>query len=279
MPAADRPVELEPIMGMLAGWIPSGRDSLLAGEGEALVQRLAGILAGQEAIGPEDRRRLWRYLAGPGFDAMPGLATGIVLALAEDPGWETRETAAALAGDILTEHFEAFYPTLLAFTGSPSANTRRAAALAVMYASKKRNPAWVYRILDLLERLLPDRAEYVRKNLGPFAIGSALLLRHPVETLERLRRWAQSDDQQVLWNVAMAFSAAPAKAHVGAALDVLGPLCGHPDRFVWRAAASALRSLGRRDPGRVLPALEAWRRLPERAAAAETALKYLQAAG
>ncbi len=227
----------------------------------------------------ETRRALWRHLAGPGFSAAPGLTTDVVLALAEHEAWETRETGAALAGDVLTAHFADFYPTILAFTASPSQNTRRAAALAVMYASKKREPAWVSPILDVLERLLRDRAVYVRKNLGPFAIGSALLLRHPAETLARLGQWARSDDEQVLWNVAMAFSAAPAKAHITEALAILGPLAGHPSRFVWRAAASSLRFLGRHDPGRVIPALEEWRKRPERRAAVDTVMNYLRPPG
>jgi hypothetical protein len=271
-----RPETLAPALGDLL----TEADTAEAGEHQAVVRLVAGIIAsGASATGANQTsafRLLWRGLAGDFHDRAPSLTADVMVTLSDDSDWIVRETAAALAGDLLARRFDSFYPTALAWTGSESENVRRMAALAVMYASRKRKEAWASRILDVLERLLPDPAVYVRKNLGPFAIGSALLMRHPAQTLERLRRWALSPDERVLWNVAMAFSAAPAKAHLETALDLLGPLSGHPSRLVWRAAASSLRFLGRHNPARVIPLLEEWREDPARTQAAETALGYLK---
>jgi len=270
-----RPETVAPALGELL----TEADTAEAGEHQAVVRLVAGIIASGASAGANRTfafRLLWRGLAGDFHDKAPGLTADVMVALGDNSDWIVRETAAALAGDLLAKRFDSFYPTALAWTGSESENVRRMAALAVMYASRKRKEAWASRILDVLERLLPDPAVYVRKNLGPFAIGSALLMRHPAQTLERLRRWALSPDERVLWNVAMAFSAAPAKAHLETALDLLGPLSGHPSRLVWRAAASSLRFLGRHDPARVIPLLEEWREDPARAQAAETALDYLK---
>jgi len=270
-----RPETVAPALGELL----TEADTAEAGEHQAVVRLVAGIIASGASAGANRTsafRLLWRGLAGDFHDKAPGLTADVMVALGDNSDWIVRETAAALAGDLLAKRFDSFYPTALAWTGSESENVRRMAALAVMYASRKRKEAWASRILDVLERLLPDPAVYVRKNLGPFAIGSALLMRHPAQTLERLRRWALSPDERVLWNVAMAFSAAPATAHLETALDLLGPLSGHPSRLVWRAAASSLRFLGRHDPARVIPVLEEWREDPARTQAAETALSYLK---
>lgn len=274
-PGDRRPETLAPALGDLL----TEADTAEVREHQAVVKVVAGIIASGASAGAGRTSAwnlLWRGLAGDFHDKAPGLTAEVMVALGDDSDWIVRETAAALAGDLLARRFDSFYPTALAWTGSESENVRRMAALAVMYASRKRKEAWASRILDVLERLLSDPAVYVRKNLGPFAIGSALLMRHPAQTLERLRRWALSADERVLWNVAMAFSAAPAKAHLQTALELLGPLSGHPSRLVWRAAASSLRFLGRHDPARVIPLLEEWREDPARAQAAETVLGYLK---
>ena len=277
-PHGRRPETLGPALGDLL----AEADTAGAGEHQAMVRVVAGIIASGAASAGAGRTPawslLWRGLAGDFHDKAPGLTADVLVTLGDDSDWIVRETAAALAGDLLARRFDSFYPTVLAWTGSESENVRRMAALAVMYASRERKDAWASRILDVLERLLPDPAVYVRKNLGPFAIGSALLMRHPAQTLERLKRWALSPDERVLWNVASAFSAAPAKAHLETALELLGPLSGHPSRLVWRAAASSLRFLGRHYPGRVIPVLEEWRTDPARTQAAETALGYLKKA-
>jgi 3-methyladenine DNA glycosylase AlkD len=116
---------------------------------------------------------------------------------------------------------------------------------------------------------------YVRKNLGPFAIGDGLLRCYPDLTLEHLARWAGSDDARVRWNVAMAFSTAEGARHVDAALPILERLAEDDRRFVWRAVANAMRNLGKRAPERAIPVLEEWLADEQKTLPAETALRYL----
>jgi len=99
---------------------------------------------------------------------------------------------------------------------------------------------------------------------------------YPELTLPRLEEWAGREDEQTRWNVAMAFSAAAAARHVERALSILERLAVDERRFVWRAVASAMRNLGRRDPTEVMPALQRWLADERLRRPAVVALRYLQ---
>ena len=75
------------------------------------------------------------------------------------------------------------------------------------------------------------------------------------------------------WNVAMTFSAAGAARHLEVGLGILRGLAADDRRFVWRAAASAMRTLGKRHPERVRAELQTWLDDAARRAPAEVALK------
>jgi len=194
--------------------------------------------------------------------------------LAGDERWEVREWAGGALGRVLLEHFDPFYDRCRAWTQHPSANVRRAVCIAALTASGARHPQWADPLLDLLEPLLPDRTAYVRKNLGPFAIGNGLLRRYPKETLARLTEWAQRDDEGTRWNVAMAFSAAAGADRWQEGLPILAELAGDDRRTVWRAVASALRVMARRHPQDIVPRLRAWLDHPQRSRPAAVALGY-----
>jgi hypothetical protein len=156
---------------------------------------------------------------------------------------------------------------------------RRAVVLAVMpvvrdrvHGAERAEPC-----LRLLELLLADRSRYVRKNLGPFAIGAAILNHHPDLTFTTLERWRDRyDDEQVRWNLAMAVSASGGVAHVERSLAFLHTLAPDERRTVWRAVASAARALGKKRPQVVVPQLKRWLGDDARRRVAETALKYLE---
>ena len=198
-----------------------------------------------------------------------------LLRIADDEDWWVREAAHSTMGSLLVAHFDAFYPVLQAWTAHPSPNVRRGVALAARKAANERRDEWVDALLDLVEPLLAARAEYVRKNLGPYAIGDGLLRCHPRPTLARLRRWAEDPREEVRWNVAMAFRSYGGTRHIEQAMELLDVLAADERRFVWRAAASALHYLGRRQPEIVRPVLEGWLQDERRARAAETALHYI----
>jgi len=202
----------------------------------------------------------------------------LLLRLADDDNWTVREGATGGFTRVLQDHFEAVYPLFQEWTRHPSENVRRAVALAVMPVArdKKHAAARAEACLRLLEPLLADRSEYVRKNLGPFAIGAAILNHHPDLTFALLEEWRERyDDEQVRWNLAMAMSASGGAAHVERAMAFLYTLADDPRRAVWRAVAGAARALGKKRPDVVVPELERWLKDPARQPAAETALKYL----
>jgi len=196
--------------------------------------------------------------------------------IAEDDNWEVREWAAGATGEVLGTHFDDALPTLQSWSTDSSQHIRRAAAVATMGAAHSDHPERCNPLFVLLERLLPDPAEEVRRNLGPFAIGGAMLRHYPAETIARAREWAQSDDEMVRWNTAMIFVAASAKDHIDDALDILSGLASDGRKLVWMAVSSALRNLAKRDPGRVVPVLRTWaeddRKLPASLALRHTTL-------
>ena len=184
-------------------------------------------------------------------------AVAILQGLCDDANWEVREWGGSTAGELLTHHFDEFCPILERWIAHPSPSVRRAVALAARGAADRRHPERAGRLFDLIEPLLPDRAEYVRRNLGPFAVAS-LLARYPEQTIARIRQWARSDDETVRWNAAMAFAAAPAGRHVAEALEILSELARDERRLVRRAVSAALRNLLKRDPDHVTPVLRSW---------------------
>ena len=196
--------------------------------------------------------------------------------IAQDDNWEVREWAAGAAGDILSAHFDGALPVLQSWSSDSSQHVRRAAAVATMGAAHSDHPERCKPLFALLERLLHDPAEEVRRNLGPFAIGGAMLRHYPNETIARAREWALSDDEMIRWNTAMIFVAANAKDHVDDALDILSGLASDGRKLVWMAVSSALRNLAKRDPDCVVPILRTWseddRKLPASLALRHTTL-------
>ena len=200
-------------------------------------------------------------------------ALGLLRALCDDAHWEVREWGGSAAGELLDGCFEEVYPEVERWARDASQFVRRAVCLAVRGATNRRKPERCQPLFRLAEPLLPDRAEEVRRNLGPFAVGK-LLEHYPDQTIEHVRRWAQSADEMVRWNAAMVFVSAAARAHTEAALEILSRLASDRRRLVWMAVGSALRNLVKRDPERVIPALRGWladeRRLPAALALRQT---------
>jgi 3-methyladenine DNA glycosylase AlkC len=209
------------------------------------------------------------------WPSQPDQVQAQVLRLADDEDWWVRESAHSTMGNLLVSHFDDLYQTFRGWTGHPSANVRRGVVIAIRQASNERKEAWVESLLDLVEPLLADREHYVRKNLGPYAVGDGLLRCHPQPTLACLRRWADDPREEVRWNVAMAFRSFGGSRHVQEALKVLGQLAADERRFVWRAAAPALHYLGKRHLEIVRPIVECWLEDERRAQAAKVALRYM----
>lgn len=168
--------------------------------------------------------------------------------LARDDDWEVREYGATLAGRLLTAAFDAFVPTARDWVRGRDSRARRAVVVGAKHAARERRPERAEALLDLIEPALRDHDEYVRKNLGPFAIGDQFLRSYPEATRARLARWAQDADENVRWNAAMAFAAATAVRHADLGLPLLDALSRDPSGFVRRGATAARRRLAARAP-------------------------------
>jgi 3-methyladenine DNA glycosylase AlkD len=163
--------------------------------------------------------------------------------LARESDWAVRESAATLLGQVLTEAWAETIPLLREWVSGPDSRLRRAVVVAAKYAARTRTPEWAEPLLDLLEPALRDHEEYVRKNLGPFAIGDQFVRSYPEQTLARLRKWMQDPDENVRWNVAMALSAASGARLGQKAPDILEFLGTDERPFVRGAVRAAQRRL------------------------------------
>jgi hypothetical protein len=179
------------------------------------------------------------------------------LRLAQDEDWSVRETAASLVGSLLDGAFEWTLPRAREWVRGTDSRVRRAVVVGAKYAARSRRPERAAALLDLLEPALRDPDDYVRRNLGPFALGDQFLRSYPEETLARLTEWARDDDEVVRWNVAMSFSAASGARVAERAAPILSTLAQDERPLVRRAVAATCRRILRRRPelAEALPAL------------------------
>ncbi|MBL8007356.1 MAG: hypothetical protein JNJ56_07475 [Ignavibacteria bacterium] len=166
----------------------------------------------------------------------------IFLLTADDPNWEVREYAGVSFAAALN-HNDSFYRTLQKWSKHKSENVRRAVVISALgYRDAER-----YRkAFLLLEPLLFDNSKYVRKNLGPFILGSCFGNKFPEEILKQLKKWGKYRDENVRWNVIMAFNNSYGNKHPEYAFDVLKMFTGDIDITVKRALMSTLNFLGKR---------------------------------
>ncbi len=290
----SEPTELDRIAAALMDATPATLAAILAESGRAFTvhaarrqaQRLHAdhpdalfALGHSLADRPEPPERgLAALLLAEQYAGHEEAVAAALLRLADDTDWTVREYAANGLGRLLADHFDAVYARFAAWVRHPSANVRRAVAVATMTVARTDDVERAGRLLDLLEPLLTDRSPYVRKNLGPFAIGSALLVHHPDITFAALARWRDHHpDAQARWNLAMACSASGGARWPERSLAFLHTLADDPRPFVWRAVAGALIALGRRQPTVVQPEIRRWLDDPARRHVAERALSALAA--
>ena len=168
--------------------------------------------------------------------------------LARDDDWEVRETAASLLGDALERAFGEYVVPAQKWVATGDARLRRAVVVAAKYAARSRHPERAETILDLIEPALSEHDEYVRRNLGPFAIGDGLVRSFPDVTFARLERWAREPDENVRWNVASVFTSASGAKVAERGFGILAFLSTDTRPFVQRAVQAAVRNILKRRP-------------------------------
>lgn len=167
----------------------------------------------------------------------------LIKAAANDEEWIVREYAAGTFATLLAKDFLHFSKLYLKWVKTESVNVKRAIALAVKYESKLADPKKWKVYFSLINPLMAEEAEYIRKNLGPFAIGDGLLSRYSKEVLNACKKWSQSKNENVRWNTAMIFTAAAAKKYVKDGKAILKPLKEDSNTFVSKAATKAYKIL------------------------------------
>lgn len=112
--------------------------------------------------------------------------------------------------------------------------------------------------LDALEQL-------TRRFTAEFAL-RPYLLRHPEQTLERLRTWVQSPDQHLRraasestrprlpWGIRLK----PFIADPEPVIDLITPLRADPEDYVQKSVGNNLNDIGKDHPDRLLAVAEAW---------------------
>lgn len=241
----------------------------------------------------DDEDRLWFWAAKLSCDENPFIRryaaiillnlwekdkdrAGKILAdLADDKHWLVREHAHEAWGELLKKHFKQVFTILQTWSSCPSANLRRCVVIAARSAGNSRKGELAEPLIQLLEPLLSDKTAYVRKNLGPYAIGDGLLRCYPDITLKYLHRWAYTKDEGTRWNVAMAFASYGGNKNWREGLEILTMLAKDKRRYVWRSVASSLLYLAHRHP-EIQNTLNQWMKNSERVKVAETVLKHLK---
>lgn len=189
---------------------------------------------------------LWR-----GYSHNKAAVTKWLYKITDDGNWEVREYAAGALGGTLKENPE-FYIILKKWTKDSSENIRRGVVLAAAVLRDRNDPAKLKKAFALFEPLMYDSSQYVKKNLGPFILGSYFGNGATEETMDFLRRMLKIKNEHVRWNIAMAFNNSFGNNHPQLAKEFLAVLAKDISPVVQRAVKSTINHLRKRHPGLTL---------------------------
>ena len=184
---------------------------------------------------------LWR-----GYKHNKAAVTKWLYKITNDSNWEVREYAAGALGGTLTANPE-FYSTLKKWVKDSSENIRRGVVLSATALRDKKDPEKISKAFGLFEPLMYDSSQYVKKNLGPFILGSYYGNNMPDVVLAFLYRMIKVKDPHVRWNVAMAFNNSFGNHHPNEAIKYLRILANDDTPLVQRAVKSTLNHLRKRN--------------------------------
>ncbi|MBI2641594.1 DNA alkylation repair protein, partial [Candidatus Roizmanbacteria bacterium] len=136
----------------------------------------------------------------------------IIYKMADSSLWDVRETAAGMLRNLLLKDFDLWFGVMKKMAKDKNVNIRRAAVVGSMAIGITENQ--MKKIADeIYPHVLTNSQEYIRKNLGPFAIGSFFARLFPRLAFTYLDKWMKQKDPYVRWNVLMTFSQARAKEY------------------------------------------------------------------
>jgi len=222
-----------------------------------------------------DERRLACHLVADLYEQCKQKVLSILLELGNDSDWKVREEAAWAFSRVLKSDFDKICELYKQWASSKSSKVRRAIVVAVIRVGKLRRDKFAEGLFELLELLMADRDEYVRKNLGPYALGDGLLKYYPERGFQFLWKCMKRNDEQIRWNIAMSLSSTAGAEHADRAVKILSELALDDRRYVWRATASAMKELVRRKPSTALPVLKDWQKDQRRNHVAQIVARYV----
>ena len=171
----------------------------------------------------------------------------ILIHYADHGNREIRQYAGEMIGEFLRYHFRNYKSHLAHLRRSDSENIRRSVVIGLKYLGKYRELSLSEEILEILGLYMDDASNYVKKNLGPFAIGDAMIEYDPSHTIAYLKRWATHSNSDVKWNVASVFSTAAGAKHYGVGFELLGKLIRDDDKSVRQMALKSFKNLYNRN--------------------------------
>lgn len=183
---------------------------------------------------------LWR-----GYSYNKTSVTKWLYRITDDKNWEVREYAAGALAGTLKAH-SGYYSTLKKWVKDRSENIRRGVVLSAVALRDKNDPVKIRKAFDLFEPLMYDSSVYVKKNLGPFIVGSYFGNHLPEETFWFLDRMLKVKDDNVRWNIAMTFNNSFGNRYPKVAVKYLRALSNDPSPVVQRAVKSTLNHLRKR---------------------------------
>lgn len=165
----------------------------------------------------------------------------LLIKTADHPNWEVREYAASAFANTHYENSD-LYKDLIKWTKHSSENIRRAVVFSALALREKQSLSSAF---ALLEPLMFDDSRYVKKNLGPFILGSYFGNKFPEETIRQLKKWSKIRDGNVRWNIIMSFNNSFGNKYPDEALEVMKRFAGDVDLTVKRAMLSTLKFLNK----------------------------------
>lgn len=121
--------------------------------------------------------------------------------------------------------------------------------LAAAVLRDRNDPAKLKKAFALFEPLMYDSSGYVKKNLGPFILGSYFGNGATEAAMDFLKRMLKVKDENVRWNIAMAFNNSFGNNHPQLAKEFLAVLAKDTSPVVQRAVRSTVNHLLKRHPG------------------------------
>ncbi len=174
-------------------------------------------------------------------DALPARLT-YLREVARDDDWRVRERVAQALKHVTEHSFDRVESALDEWVAHEDNYVRRACEVGLMGTPPERVDA----ALRILDGLMSDSDDYVKKSCGAFAV-THVAAKDPAVGREYLDRWSRSDDLRTRWNAAKAIGGAYGRGN-DHALDLAYRLAGDDEYRVRRATAASLRDLIEDDP-------------------------------